>query len=70
MQRRDFERLRVAVRGLAGEPRPRGAIKLRGGGGAYRLRIGDYRVVYDVYDDRALVVIIKVARRNETTYRR
>ena len=68
IQRRDFERLRVAIRGLASEPRPQGAIKLRGAERAYRIRVGPYRIVYDVYDDRALVVILKVARRSETTY--
>ncbi len=67
--RRDFERLRVAIRGLASEPRPQGGTKLRGAEGAHRIRIGSYLVVYDVYDDRALVVILKVVRRSETTYR-
>ena len=70
IQRRDFERLRDAIRGLAGEPRPQGVTKLRGAEGAYRVRVGPYRVVYDIYDDLALVVILKVARRSETTYRR
>ena len=70
MQRRDFERLRIAIRGLAREPRPQGVAKLRGTEGAYRIRAGPYRVVYDIHDDRALVVILKVARRSETTYKR
>ncbi|MBI3954242.1 MAG: type II toxin-antitoxin system RelE/ParE family toxin [Chloroflexi bacterium] len=70
IQRRDFERLRAAIRGLASEPRPQGVAKLRGAKGVYRIRAGPYRVVYDVHDDQALVVILKVARRSETTYRR
>ena len=70
MQGRDFQRLRDAVRGLASEPRPQGVAKLRGAEGVYRIRVGPYRVVYDIYDDRTLVVILKVARRSETTYRR
>lgn len=70
IQRRDFERLRVAIRGLASEPRPRGVAKLRGAEGAYRIRVGHYRVVYDIHDNRALVVILKVVRRSEATYRR
>ncbi|MDO8751132.1 MAG: type II toxin-antitoxin system RelE/ParE family toxin [Dehalococcoidia bacterium] len=70
MQRRDFERLRGAIRGLAGEPRPQGVTKLRGAEGVYRIRVGPYRVVYDILDDRELVVILKVARRSETTYSR
>jgi len=70
IQRRDFERLRDAIRGLASEPRSQGVTSLRGAEGAYRIRVGPYRVVYDIHDDRALVVILKVARRTETTYRR
>ncbi len=70
IQRHDFERLRVAIRGLVSEPRPAGVRKLRGEERTWRMRVGPYRVVYDILDDRALVVILKVARRIETTYRR
>ena len=65
----DFERLRNAVRGLAEEPRPQGIRKIRGAEKAYRIRVGNYRVVYDVYDSDNLVLILQVARRSETTYR-
>ncbi len=69
IQRHDFERLRVAVSGLAEEPRPPGVRKIRGAERAYRIRVGDYRVVYDVYDKQDLVLILQVVRRTETTYR-
>jgi mRNA interferase RelE/StbE len=65
----DFERLRNAVRALADEPRPRGVRKIRGAEKAYRIRVGNYHVVYDVYDSDNLVLILQVARRSETTYR-
>ena len=65
----DFERLRNAVRSLAGEPRPQGVGKIRGADKAYRIRVVNYRVVYDVYDSDNLVLILQVARRSETTYR-
>ncbi len=65
----DFERLRNAVRSLAEEPRPRGVRKIRGTENAYRIRVSNYRVVYDVYDSDNLVLILQVARRSETTYR-
>ena len=65
----DFERLRNAVRSLAEEPRPQGVRKIRGAEKAYRIRVGNYRVVYDVYDSDNLVLILQVARRSETTYR-
>jgi len=44
--------------------------KLWGEERTWRIRVGAYRVVYDIYDDRALVVILKVARRSERTYTR
>ena len=69
IRRQDFERLRNAVRSLAEEPRPQGVRKIRGAERAYRIRVGNYRVVYDVYDSDGLVLILQVARRSETTYR-
>jgi mRNA interferase RelE/StbE len=65
----DFERLRNAVRSLAENPRPQGVRKIRGAEKAYLIRVGNYRVVYDVYDSDNLVLILQVARRSETTYR-
>ncbi len=69
IQKQDFERLREAVRGLAEEPRPLGVRKIKGADKAYRIRVGSYRVVYEVYDKDNLVLILQVARRSETTYR-
>ena len=69
IRKQDFERLRDAVRGLADEPRPRGVRKITGTERAYRIRVGSYRVVYEVYDSDNLVLILQVARRSETTYR-
>lgn len=68
----DFERLRNVVRSLANEPRPPGVRKIavaKGTDKAYRIRVGNYRLVYDVYDDAKLVLILRVARRSEATYR-
>ena len=65
----DFERLRNAVRSLAGEPRPREVRKIKGTEKAYRIRVGNYRVVYDASDSDNLVLILQVARGSETTYR-
>jgi len=65
----DVERLRNAVRSLAENPRPQGVRKIRGAEKAYRIRAGNYRVVYDVYDSDSLVLILQVARGSETTYR-
>ena len=69
IRRQDFERLRTAIRSLADEPRPRGVRKIKGAEEAYRIRVGNYRVVYEIYDSENLVLILQVARRTETTYR-
>ena len=65
----DFERLRNAIRSLAGEPRPQEVRKIRGTEKVYRIRVGNCRVVYDVYDTDNLVLILQAARRSEITYR-
>ena len=69
MRRQDFERLRDVVRNLSYQPRPQGVRKIKGTDAAYRIRVGSYRVVYEVYDKENLVLILQVARRSETTYR-
>ena len=58
------------IQALAEDPRPAGVRKLRGEERTWRIRVGPYRIVYDVLDERALVVILKVTRRSEITYRR
>lgn len=50
---------------LATEPRPKGAIRLSGLQDAYRLRHGDYRIVYELYDDRLLVLVIQIGHLRE-----
>ena len=69
IRRQDFERLRDAIGSLADEPRPQGVRKIKGAERAYRIRVCSYRVVYDIYDNDNLVLILQVVRRSETTYR-
>ena len=69
IRRQDFERLRDAVRGLAEEPRPPTVRKILGYEEAFRIRVGSYRVVYEVYDREKLVLILQVERRTEAAYR-
>ena len=61
-------RLRIAgaIELLSVDPRPPAAKQLRGGlEGRWRLRVGDYRVVYTIRDDRLLVLVLRVAHRRE-----
>jgi mRNA interferase RelE/StbE len=61
-------RLRGPILALGIDPRPPGAAKLVDSE-LWRPRIGDLRVVYVVEDAAGLVVVLKVARRSESTYR-
>jgi len=64
----DFECLRTAIDNLANQPRPSGGRKIKGEDNAYRIRVGDYRIVYEIYDNENTVVLLQVVRRSETTY--
>lgn len=51
---------------LAERPRPHGAIPLKGEGkGLWRLRVGDYRVLYLIQDQKLIVVVIDIGNRRE-----
>jgi mRNA interferase RelE/StbE len=62
------DRISGAIDGLASNPRPTGTAKLAGRDD-YRIRVGDYRIVYAVDDDERLVLIARIAHRREV-YRR
>jgi mRNA interferase RelE/StbE len=61
------ERLVRTMRSLRADPRPAGSVKLDDQ--LYRIRQGQYRVIYAIFDKDVVVVICKVARRAEDTYR-
>lgn len=65
----EASRLRGPILALAIDRFPAGAVKLAGTE-FWRLRIGDLRLVYAIDDPARLVVVLKVARRSESTYRR
>jgi len=48
---------------------PRGAINLEGKPHCYRIRVGPFRIQYQVYEAEKVVLIYKIERRDETTYR-
>lgn len=62
-------RIQGAVELLAEDPRPPGAKKLVGGDGEWRVRTGDYRIVYEVRDEVLVVLVLAVGHRREV-YRR
>ena len=60
------DRIRVIkrIKGLSENPRPHGVEKLSGHD-KYRVRQGDYRIVYSVSDEELIVLVVKVANRRE-----
>lgn len=58
-------RVVASIEVLATSPRPPGARKLRGSGNLWRIRVGDYRIVYGVDDRRRVVDIVRVRHRRE-----
>jgi mRNA interferase RelE/StbE len=61
---RDLRRINARILALAGDPRPQGCVKLSGEE-FYRIRIGDYRVVYEIFDRVLLITVIKVGQRSD-----
>lgn len=60
-----FLRIIPHIRALAENPRPAGCHKLAGSKNDWRIRIGDYRVIYEVDDRQKLVKVFRVRHRRE-----
>lgn len=58
-------RVQAAVELLGADPRPPGATKLVGGAGEWRVRTGDYRIVYESHDDVLLVLVVAIGHRRD-----
>ncbi len=68
IQEPDFTRIAEAILELEDNPRPPGCRKLRGLEG-WRIRIGNWRVIYPINDQKRVVTVLEVRRRRENTYR-
>ncbi len=64
-----YSRLRAAIDQLEQDARPSGCKKLAGEPDLYRIRISDYRIVYQVNDPKLTVLVLAIAHRSEV-YRR
>ena len=60
----DFEAVLETVEGLANTPRPKGVEKIKSAG-LWRIRQGDYRIVYSIDDSQETVIILRVGHRLE-----
>ena len=66
----DAQRVRDTLRELSNDPRPAGSAKLAGFAAVWRVRTGRFRVIYEVHEDERRLMVLRVARRDERTYRR
>ena len=62
-------RLKTRIDALSENPRPRGVEKLKGEDDLYRIRVGNYRVIYQVKDKALIVLIVKIGDRKEVYQR-
>ncbi len=58
-----LERVRLAISGLASEPRPVGVKKLAGYANLFRIRVGDWRIIYAIEDDKLIVLVLEISTR-------
>jgi len=63
-------RVQAVIELLADDPRPPAATRLVGGAGEWRVRTGDYRIIYEIEENRLLVLVLNVGHRREIYQRR
>jgi mRNA interferase RelE/StbE len=65
MERREQQRIRAALDLLADNTRPPNCVAMQGEDSVYRVRVGDYRIVYEVLDAVLLIQVVRVGHRRE-----
>lgn len=65
IDRQWIPRIMAAIESLAEDPRPVGCKKLAGSEHTYRIRVGDYRVIYDIHDGELVVFVVRVRHRRD-----
>ena len=61
------KRIVRAVETLAGDPRPHGVVKMAGDDNLWRVRVGDFRIVYEIHEDVLLVMVLRSGHRREVS---
>lgn len=67
LSRLEQQRIRATLDLLADKPRPPGCVALTGETDTYRVRVGVYRIVYEVHDDVLVVQIVRIGHRREVS---
>jgi mRNA interferase RelE/StbE len=63
--KKDRQRIVARILALSDDPRPSGVEKLSGSSEKYRFRQGNYRVIFEIEDDAALITIVKIGHRKD-----
>ena len=65
LEKKEQKKILVRVAKLGKTPRPPGCKKLHEKESAYRIRVGDYRVIYQIRDSQLIVLVVKVGNRRD-----
>jgi mRNA interferase RelE/StbE len=58
-------RVSAALDALRIDPRPRGVRKLTGFANRWRIRVGDYRIIYEIHDGQLLIIVLEAGHRRD-----
>ena len=58
-------RLERCIDALASDPRPPGVVKMQGDDNLWRVRVGPYRIMHEIHDQRLLVLVLKIGHRKD-----
>lgn len=64
-----FKELIRIIDNLSIEPKPLGVRKIRGFKNTFRIRYFSYRIIYDIFDKDSMIIVLRIIKRNESTYR-
>ena len=59
------QRIKIKIDTLADVPRPDGVVKLTGEDSLYRIRVGNYRIIYSIQDNQLLILVLKIGHRRD-----
>ena len=65
LERREQLRIRAALDLLADNPRPPNCVAMKGENSVHRVRVGDYRIVYEVLDGVLLIHVVRIGHRRD-----
>ena len=65
LQRNEQQRIRAAIDLLADNPRPPHCIALAGEDSVYRVRVSDYRILYEVLDKQLVIHVVRIGHRRD-----